>query len=136
MQLSSQQKHSAFLHSPLHPQRQSSYSSSASFHQTLFRFNWEGGEGEFLIVLVLLLKACFSYGLIIKTAKFFSFVLHVHPISLISQEGAPCLLGWVGLSIGTGFASSSKNADVPCGRVSKPPWEATCKGECDWLSGL
>lgn len=42
----------------------------------------------------------------------------------------------MGLSIGTGLASSSKNADGACGRVSKPPWKATCTGECDWLSGL
>jgi hypothetical protein len=46
------------------------------------------------------------------------------------------LLGWVGLSIGTGLASSSKNAGGPCGRVSKTPLEATCTGECDWLLGL
>jgi hypothetical protein len=42
----------------------------------------------------------------------------------------------VGLSVGTGLASSSKKAGGPRGRVSKPPLEATCTGECDWLSGL
>lgn len=79
------EKHSAFLHYPLHPQRRRSYSSSASFHQTLFfRFNSEEGEVDFLLVLALLLNVCFTYGLIIKTAKVFSFVLHTHPISLIS----------------------------------------------------
>ena len=106
------------------------------FIRHFFRFNWEGGEGEFLLARVLLLKVCFLYGLIIKTATDFSFFLHTHPISLIFQDGAPCLLGWVGLSIGTGLASSSKKAGGPCGRVSKPPLEATCTGECDWLLGL
>ena len=46
-----------------------------------------------------------AYGLIVKTETGFSFFLHKHPILLIFQIGAPCLLGWVGLSIGTDLAS-------------------------------
>ena len=75
-----------------------------------------------------LLKVGFLYGVIIKTATDFSCLLHTHPISLILQDGASCLSGWVGLLIGTGLASSSKNTGGPCGRVSKPPLEATYRG--------
>ena len=80
------------------------------FIRHFFRINWEGGERECLLVLVLLLKV--SFPILLKLQQNF-FFLQMHPISQIFKEGAPCVLGWVGLSIGTGLASSSKKARGP-----------------------